>query len=315
MCKVEVREGCRRRMPLDGADAQALEHALTITERERDTALSDAAKARSELSKEHTTIKHAKSFLRGTLGFIDGVTLATMAQEVAKVYHQQAAELSTLRAQLDEAKQAARLLVHKNTQHFDTATKAVEENERLRERVGELCRLIEHENSFLGSNPGLDRCLRFVRAMLRLARDTPTPPSAKGEDCGQCGTCADCKAIADHVTGNDGSRERTPPPDTPVEQESEGATWTAEHIKTPTNADAPEEWAAQWKGHCLRVCNHRSERGFVWFIDGGNPGATVLFLAEAKKQAESAAENYTPPEPELPRCPKCGKRIKEILDE
>lgn len=33
-----VREACRRRMLLDGADAQGLEHALTITERERDDA-------------------------------------------------------------------------------------------------------------------------------------------------------------------------------------------------------------------------------------------------------------------------------------
>ena len=33
-----VREACRRRMPLDGTDAQALEHAITITERERDKA-------------------------------------------------------------------------------------------------------------------------------------------------------------------------------------------------------------------------------------------------------------------------------------
>ena len=31
-----VREACKRGTPLDGADAQALEHALTITERERD---------------------------------------------------------------------------------------------------------------------------------------------------------------------------------------------------------------------------------------------------------------------------------------
>jgi len=34
-----VREACRKRTPLDGADAQALEHALTITEHERDRAL------------------------------------------------------------------------------------------------------------------------------------------------------------------------------------------------------------------------------------------------------------------------------------
>lgn len=36
-----VREACRRRRPLDGADSQALEHALTITERERDCARED----------------------------------------------------------------------------------------------------------------------------------------------------------------------------------------------------------------------------------------------------------------------------------
>lgn len=35
---ITVREAYRSRMTLDGADAQALEHALTITERERDDA-------------------------------------------------------------------------------------------------------------------------------------------------------------------------------------------------------------------------------------------------------------------------------------
>ena len=35
---ITVRKACRRRMKLGGADAQALEHALTITERERDDA-------------------------------------------------------------------------------------------------------------------------------------------------------------------------------------------------------------------------------------------------------------------------------------
>jgi hypothetical protein len=39
-----VREACRRRMPIDGADAQALEHALTITERERDEARAEAGR-------------------------------------------------------------------------------------------------------------------------------------------------------------------------------------------------------------------------------------------------------------------------------
>lgn len=47
-----VREACRQRVPLDGADAQALEHALTITERERDEAIAafkDASRLRSEI--------------------------------------------------------------------------------------------------------------------------------------------------------------------------------------------------------------------------------------------------------------------------
>lgn len=34
--RLTVREACRRRMPLDGANAQALEGALAMTERERD---------------------------------------------------------------------------------------------------------------------------------------------------------------------------------------------------------------------------------------------------------------------------------------
>lgn len=37
--KITVREACRRRMPLDGADAQALESALTMTEHERNRAV------------------------------------------------------------------------------------------------------------------------------------------------------------------------------------------------------------------------------------------------------------------------------------
>lgn len=49
---ITVREACRRRMKLDGADAQALELALTITERERDEAIAafkDASRLRSEI--------------------------------------------------------------------------------------------------------------------------------------------------------------------------------------------------------------------------------------------------------------------------
>ena len=40
--RLTVREACRRGRPLDGADARALEGALTLTERERDQARADA---------------------------------------------------------------------------------------------------------------------------------------------------------------------------------------------------------------------------------------------------------------------------------
>jgi len=46
--QLTVREACRRRMPLDGTDAQALEHALTITEQERDKAIQERDEARAE---------------------------------------------------------------------------------------------------------------------------------------------------------------------------------------------------------------------------------------------------------------------------
>jgi len=53
---LSVREACRKRVPLDGVDAEALEHAITITERERDEALDRAKKAEArvtELEKRH----------------------------------------------------------------------------------------------------------------------------------------------------------------------------------------------------------------------------------------------------------------------
>lgn len=43
---ISAREAARRRMPLDGADAQALEGALTLTERERDEARAEVERLR-----------------------------------------------------------------------------------------------------------------------------------------------------------------------------------------------------------------------------------------------------------------------------
>ena len=44
-----VREACKRRIPLDGADAEALEHAVTMTEKERDKAITERDAARHQL--------------------------------------------------------------------------------------------------------------------------------------------------------------------------------------------------------------------------------------------------------------------------
>lgn len=46
-----VREACRRNHALDGADAQALEHALTITEAERDEARRERDEASARVDK------------------------------------------------------------------------------------------------------------------------------------------------------------------------------------------------------------------------------------------------------------------------
>ena len=47
--ELTVREAARQRVPLDGADAQALEGALALTERERDEARADAARLRGDI--------------------------------------------------------------------------------------------------------------------------------------------------------------------------------------------------------------------------------------------------------------------------
>ena len=54
-----VREACRRAQPLDGADAQALEHALTTTERERDEAREDYRRQKQEALDAFTAVRAA----------------------------------------------------------------------------------------------------------------------------------------------------------------------------------------------------------------------------------------------------------------
>lgn len=52
--KRTIREACRRRMPLDGTDAECLEYALAQAERDRDTAIAraEAAEDREERLRE-----------------------------------------------------------------------------------------------------------------------------------------------------------------------------------------------------------------------------------------------------------------------
>jgi len=62
---ISAREAARRRLRLDGADAQALEHALTITERERDALKADLAEAEA-----HHVEHHERENARGVAAIV-----------------------------------------------------------------------------------------------------------------------------------------------------------------------------------------------------------------------------------------------------
>lgn len=63
--RLTVREACRRRMTLDGANAQALEGALAMTERERDEARRMLEAICDEFER---TIAHAEWVAAGSKG-------------------------------------------------------------------------------------------------------------------------------------------------------------------------------------------------------------------------------------------------------
>ena len=72
-----VRTACRRRCSLDGADAQALENALTITERERDAALrlsererGDAQQLRGKVRRQRRELRRLNGLLREYAGVL-----------------------------------------------------------------------------------------------------------------------------------------------------------------------------------------------------------------------------------------------------
>jgi hypothetical protein len=69
------------------------------------------------------------------------------------------------------------------------------------------------------------------------------------------------------------------------------AEWTAEHMRNPTGEDdtRPEEWTTRWLGCRLVVRKHRSQPGYVWFVNGSNPGGPLPSIAGAKLAAERCA--------------------------
>lgn len=78
---ISVREACRRRLTLDGTDAQALEHALTITERERDEARSKCKTLRSSLRNVMRKAYRQSEFMRNGAGEVEpGERLAMVAR-------------------------------------------------------------------------------------------------------------------------------------------------------------------------------------------------------------------------------------------
>jgi hypothetical protein len=87
MTKPTVREACRQRLPLDGTDAQALEHALTMTEQERDGLLDGAQKLLVALHEAEATAPDGSGHLNRlvTLQLAEDALRATIAKLPAAV--------------------------------------------------------------------------------------------------------------------------------------------------------------------------------------------------------------------------------------
>lgn len=60
MDDLTVREACRQGLPLDGADAKALEHALTLTEKERDAARAAYQRQKAEALDAFAALREAQ---------------------------------------------------------------------------------------------------------------------------------------------------------------------------------------------------------------------------------------------------------------
>ena len=72
-----VRSAARMRQPLDGADAQALEGALTLAERDRDEARAEVERLREALREWDALIRHQYSGTRDAMSDMQHAALNT----------------------------------------------------------------------------------------------------------------------------------------------------------------------------------------------------------------------------------------------
>lgn len=81
---ISAREAARRRLRLDGADAQALEHALTITERERDALKADLAEAEAHHVEHHEGANYSRDEHMAALEALEFSTRMATIEECAR---------------------------------------------------------------------------------------------------------------------------------------------------------------------------------------------------------------------------------------
>lgn len=187
--KVEVRAACRRRMPLDGADAQALEHALTITEGERDAAVSAGAELSRQLGrwidKESAAIQRADKAEAKLIGHRDGKCNCDECRILAISAERDEldTECEALRTQRDDAQ-------GRYERALETADKSAYERWRL--PAGELLRLCKEAEAYTSaSDPegGMGRYAAVpsigtdkIREVLSARGTSTTPATAEREN-------------------------------------------------------------------------------------------------------------------------------------
>ena len=126
--KLTVREACRRKTPLDGADAQALEHALTMTEAERDEARALGETRRAVIDQCHQVLIDAG---------LDGLwTLQQLIEALVKQRDEARAECEELRGARDTWVTTAKNLGAQVDEIDKGRTSALREIQKCHELIG-----------------------------------------------------------------------------------------------------------------------------------------------------------------------------------